>query len=115
MSRFAADENFHGAIVRGLVRRSIDVVRVQDVGLRGESDERILQWAVGDVRVVLTHDRATLIGTAYDLIRAGKPMFGVIAAAQSLSIGAAIDDFELIATCTDPEEWRDRVRYLPLA
>lgn len=114
MIRFAADENFHGAIVRGLVRRTIDVVRVQDIGLRGESDERILEWAVVAERVVLTHDRATLIGSAYELIRAGKRMFGVIATPQSLSIGVAIDDLELIATCTDPEEWRERVGYLPL-
>ena len=35
MLRFAADENFNGDIVRGLLRRNpnVDIVRVQDVGL----------------------------------------------------------------------------------
>ena len=37
---FAADENFNRNIVRGLQRRtaSLDIVRVQDVGLRTAED-----------------------------------------------------------------------------
>jgi hypothetical protein len=42
MIRLLADEDFNGAITRGLIRREIDVVRVQDLGLRGASDERVL-------------------------------------------------------------------------
>jgi hypothetical protein len=40
MLRFAADENFNGDIVRGLLRRNpkLDIVRVQDVGLSGADD-----------------------------------------------------------------------------
>jgi len=115
MIRFAADECFNGAIVRGLLRRGIDVVRVQDVGLRAESDLRVLDWASAAGRVLLTHDTATLIGSAYELVGAGKAMIGVVAVPQSLSTGAAIDDLELIATCSDIEEWRNRVTYLPRA
>ena len=42
MIRFIADEDFDGRIVRGLFRRdaSIDLVRGQDVGLSGASDEK---------------------------------------------------------------------------
>jgi hypothetical protein len=65
-------------------------------------------------RVILTHDKATLLATAYELICAGIGIPGVLVAAQSLSIGVAIDDLVLIATSTEPEEWRDRVGYLPL-
>lgn len=38
--RLAADENFNGAIVRGLQRRlpDLDIVRVQDVGLSSVED-----------------------------------------------------------------------------
>ena len=47
MLRLAADENFNGDIVRGLVRRNpkLDIVRVQDVGLSGADDPSVLQWA----------------------------------------------------------------------
>jgi precorrin-6B methylase 2 len=38
MLRFAADENFNGDIVRGLLRRNpkLDIVRIQDVGLSAQ-------------------------------------------------------------------------------
>jgi hypothetical protein len=43
--RLLADENFNGAIVRGLLRRNpeVDVVRVQDVGLTGSDDPTVLE------------------------------------------------------------------------
>jgi predicted nuclease of predicted toxin-antitoxin system len=45
--KFLADENFDNTIVRGLMRRKpdIDIVRVQDVGLSGEDDPIVLEWA----------------------------------------------------------------------
>ena len=47
MLRLAADENFNGDIVRGLLRRNpkLDIVRIQDVGLSGADDPSVLQWA----------------------------------------------------------------------
>lgn len=41
MLKLAADENFNNDIVRGLLRRNptLDIVRVQDVGLSGADDE----------------------------------------------------------------------------
>jgi len=48
--RFVSDENFDRDIVRGLLRRSpdLDIVRVQEVGLRTASDPVILEWAAQD-------------------------------------------------------------------
>jgi Domain of unknown function (DUF5615) len=114
MIRFAADEDFHGAITRGLLRRGIDVERAQDAQLAGASDERILDWAANAGRVLLTHDRTTLLAVAYSRIQSGAVMAGVIASSQSLTIGAAISDLELIATCSHPAEWVERIAYLPL-
>lgn len=114
MTRFVADENLSGAVIRALMRRNVDIQRVQDVGLRGETDEVVLQWSAEAGRVLVTHDHATLIGLAYDRIRDLQPMAGVIAVAQSLSTGAIVSDLELIARCSEPEEWRDCVSYLPL-
>jgi hypothetical protein len=115
MIRFFADEDFNGAITRGLVRREIDVVRVQDLGLRGAADEQVLEWAADAGRIVLTHDRATLIATAYERVRRRETMLGVIAVSQSLGVGRGILDIELIALCSEAGEWRDRVVYVPLS
>ena len=58
MLRFAADENFNGDIVRGLLRRNpkLDIIRVQDVGLSGADDPSVLEWAADQRRIVVTHD-----------------------------------------------------------
>ena len=63
MIRFLADENFNNDILRGLVRRlpELDIPRVQDVGLKGADDARVLDWATQETRIVLTHDVSTLI------------------------------------------------------
>jgi predicted nuclease of predicted toxin-antitoxin system len=59
MLRLAADENFNGDIVRGLLRRNpkLDIVRVQDVGLSGADDPSVLQSAADRGRILVTHDR----------------------------------------------------------
>ena len=47
MLQLPIDEDVHGDIVNGLRRRQpgLDVVRVQDVGLRQTPDPDILEWA----------------------------------------------------------------------
>ena len=47
MLRFVADEDFTRAIVRSVLRArsDIDIVRVQDVGLRTQEDAVVLNWA----------------------------------------------------------------------
>jgi predicted nuclease of predicted toxin-antitoxin system len=72
MLRLLCDENFNGDIVRGLGAQrhsipaiTIDVVRVQEVGLSGAADSDILAWAAANDRIVVTHDRATMPDHAY--------------------------------------------------
>jgi hypothetical protein len=69
--RFLVDEDFNNNLVRGLLRRNpgTDLVRVQDLGLRGAPDEAVLVRAASEGRVVLTHDVATLIACAYERVR----------------------------------------------
>ena len=116
MLRYVADENFSNTIVRGLSRRepAIDVVRVQDVGLRTRSDPDILEWAGRENRVVLTHDRDTISAAAWQRVRQGEPMPGVIIVGTHLAIGRVIDDLVMIAFCVSPEAARDQVQHLPL-
>jgi Domain of unknown function (DUF5615) len=73
-----ADENFDNDIVRGVLRRNpqIDLVRGQDVGLTGEADPAVLEWAAQQGRVLLTHDVATITKYAYERVEAGLPMQG---------------------------------------
>lgn len=116
MLRFAADENFNNAIVRGVIRRNrgLDLVTVQDSGLSGASDQEVLAWAADEDRVLLTHDVTTMTEFAYERIENDLPMPGIVEVSQGLAIGAVIDDILLLAECSLENEWSGRVLYLPL-
>ena len=85
MLRLLADENLNNRIVRALRLRepSLDLVRVQDVGLRGADDPVVLDWAASEGRIVLTHDASTMTRYAYERVEAGNPMPGVIEVAAT--------------------------------
>ena len=116
MLRLAADENFNGHILRGLLRLSpgLDIVRIQDTDLSGAEDPDVLEWAARQGRVLITHDVKTITGYAYDRVVAGKPMPGVFEVSDSIPIGEAIEDLHFLAACSHEGEWEGQVRYLPL-
>jgi len=116
MLTFLADENFHRAIVRGLLRRrsELDIVRVQDVGLSGVDDPTVLEWCAQNGRLLLTHDVVTITKFAYERVANGLAMPGVIEVKQSIGHGQAIDDILLIAECSLPDEHEGQVLYIPL-
>jgi predicted nuclease of predicted toxin-antitoxin system len=62
MFKLAADASLDGPLYRALRRRlpDLDIVHVQDVGLRTASDPDILEWSAREGRVLLTHDRRTM-------------------------------------------------------
>src|SRR5689334_21144819 len=80
MLAFLADENFNGDIFRGILRENaqVDLVRVQDVGLSGQSDPEVLRWAAENSRIVLTHDLASMPHFADDRVAQRLEMPGVI-------------------------------------
>lgn len=55
-----------------------DIVRVVDVGLKGATDPLVLAWAAEAERILISRDRATLTGFAYERINQGLPMPGVV-------------------------------------
>ena len=113
--RLLTDENFNGAILRGLVRRlpELDIVRVQDVGLIHTDDPDILEWAANEGRILLTHDVATITMYAYERVNQGLPMLGVIEVIATAPIGKIIDDLELFICCSQPDEYEGRIIFHP--
>ena len=114
--RFLADENFDNRILAGLRRRlpAVDILRVQDAGLIGAEDPEILAWAAEEDRILLTHDAATVPDFAYERIRAGAAMPGVIEVPRQMPIGQAVEDLLLVMAAGQPEDWDHQVIYLPL-
>lgn len=116
MLRLAADKNFNNDIVRGLIRRKpgIDLVRIQDPGLSGAHDSEVLEWAVQQGHVLLTHDVSTMTRFAYERVEAGLAMSGVFEVNRRLPIVEMIDELLLLVECSLEAEWEVQVRYLPL-
>ena len=116
MLRLLSDENFNGDIIRGLFLRQpdLDLVRVQDVGLQELDDPTILAWAADNNRIVITHDRATMPSFAYERLAKNELMTGLFVVNDRISIRQAIDEILLLASCTEQEEWKGVVLYLPL-
>ena len=116
MLLLVADENFNNDILRGLLRRnsSLDIVRIQDVGLTHAPDPVVLEWAAQENRVLLTHDRNTITKFAYQRVIQEKPMPGVIEVDRSVPIKIAIDDILLLAVASDSGQWEGQIVYLPL-
>lgn len=116
MIKFVADENFRDHIINGLRERepSVDLVRVQDIGLASTPDPDILEWAADTGRIVLTHDVATMPVHATDRLNAGVPMQGLFLIPQSRQTGEMIDELQLIMECSSADEWTGQITYLPL-
>ena len=116
MLSLLSDENFNGDIVRGLLLRqpNLDLLRVQDVGLREVDDLAILAWAASNERILLTHDRATMPNFAYDRLVRGEPMAGMFVVNDRMPIRQVIDELSLLVDCSEQAEWDGVVLYLPL-
>ncbi|MBG0747311.1 MAG: DUF5615 family PIN-like protein [Planktothrix agardhii KL2] len=116
MLRLLSDENFNGDIVRGLFLRQpdLDLLRVQDVGLRKVDDPEIIDWATSNGRILLTHDRATMPDFAYERLSQGQQMSGLFVINDRMPVRQVIDELLLLIDCSEQDEWKGIVLYLPL-
>lgn len=116
MLRLASDADVNGEIVRGLRRRrpDIDLIRSRDVLPEGTPDPDVLAWAAAENRVLVTNDRNTMVGFAYERVVAGEPVPGLIVTTNEQAVGQAIDDILLIAEYMPEDEIGNQVVvYLP--
>ena len=116
MIRFLTDEDFKSAILEGVRSRlpNLDIIRVQDAGLRTLRDEVILEFAASEDRIVLSHDLKTIRTHATSRLLSDKPMSGLFLIRQNFPIGRAVDEIVMIAVCSRDDEWHGAIEYLPL-
>jgi len=102
------------AITEALRRRGLDVLTSQDDGTTTLEDELLLARANDSGRILFSQDQDFLL-IAAEWQQHGKSFVGIFfSAQQGASIGGLADDLELLLTCCEPTELRDRVTYLPL-
>ena len=116
MLRLLIDENFNHRMLRGLVLRlpQIDYLLVRQIGMSRFRDLELLRWAAQQNRIIITHDKKTMIPDAERCLRRGEPMAGIIFVPEQMAIGRAMNDLEITVECRSQTEMRDRIEYLPL-
>jgi hypothetical protein len=113
--RFQADADLNQMIVLATIRRepSIDFQTAPAAGLAGLADPLVLKRAAQAGRVLVSHDQRTMPRHFCDFV-AEETSPGVIIVPQHLSVAAAAEDLLLIWTMTEPEEWTNRLFFLPV-
>lgn len=108
------DVHVDRAITAGLQQRGVDVLTAQEDGFRTAPDEVLLERATELGRVIFTRDR-DFLAEAKRRQEEGISFIGVIYAHQLRStVGRLVNDLELLAKITEPEEMVDLVQFLPL-
>ena len=108
------DVHIPRAVTTALRLRAIDVLTAQEDGTAESDDRRLLQRATELGRILVSQDE--------DLLREGALRLeehsyfsGIIYSHQlRITIGQMVDDLELIARATSPDEWRGRIEFLPI-
>jgi Domain of unknown function (DUF5615) len=114
--KLIADADFNENLGRGLRRNepSIDFQTAFDGGTRGLEDRQVLELAAAAGRVVVSHDRNTMVGEFFRFLADGHSSPGLIIVTQDTDEGDLIDDLLLLWGASREEELRDRVRWVPI-
>lgn len=98
----------------GLLLRGVDVMTAQLDGTIRLVDSDLLDRASELGRVLFSQD-ADLLAEATMRQRSGKSFGGVIYGHQlDITIGRAIQDLQILAEAGTPEDFENRIEYLPL-
>ncbi len=108
------DVHIPRAILIGLRSRGVDVLTAQEDDHARAEDPNLLDRSTALGRVLVSSD-ADLLAEAHRRQAGGGTFAGLVHAHPlRVSIGRCVEDLELIAKASDPEDMRDRVEYLPL-
>jgi predicted nuclease of predicted toxin-antitoxin system len=108
------DVHIPRAITVGLRLRSVDVITAQDDKSNNLSDPELLDRATKLQRILFTFDDDLLKEAAYRS-QEKIPFAGVIYAHPlKISIGACVQDLEMIAKAGDSKDLANQVIFLPL-
>ncbi len=111
---FMMDQHVPGAISRALTARGVNVLAAFEDKAHLLADEDLLQRATDLKRVLVTQNDDFLV-IAHDWQATGRNFTGLIYCHQlNITIGAAIEDLELLAGCGSPDEFNNRIEFIPL-
>lgn len=113
--RFQADADLQYTIVKAVRQRepSIDFASALDSGLAGVSDPELLERAAQEDRILVSHDRRTMLTHFRARLESGKSSPGLFVVSQGAPLQPVINAIVLVWAASEPSEWRDQVHHLP--
>ncbi len=108
------DVHVPAPVTRALKRCGVDALTAQEDGTARLPDDALLDRARALGRVLFSRDE-DLLREAQARQTSGRSFAGIIYAHQlRVTIGRCVQDLEMMAKVCEPEDFRDRVEYLPL-
>ena len=112
--RFLADADLNENIVRGVKRKesTVDFATAAEGGLIDLPDSQVLDLAARLGRVLVSHDKRTMIDLFYRFIEA-RDSPGILMLKQRCSYADAIESLLIVWGASEAEEWINRLEHLP--
>ena len=118
-ARYLLDENVDSLYHTQLLHRepALTVWKVGALGApaRGTLDDEIPRWCEQNAFVVVTNNRRSMPSHLADHLASGRHIPGIFLLNPSMSIGETIEELVLIWAATDPDEYQDRITFLPVS
>ena len=115
MIRYQADADIHQGIVVAVRRRepAIDFASAADSKLEGVSDPDVLEIAGSQGRILITHDRRTMLDHFRNRLQEGKSSPGVFLVSQFAPLGPVVEALSMVWAASDSAEWQNQVVICP--
>ncbi len=115
MLLFQADNDLKSAIVKAVrqLEPSIDFATAKEGRLDGLSDPEVLDLAMAGGRVLVTHDRRTMLNHFRNHLAEGKWSPGLLVVAQGTHIRLAAEAIITLWAVTQPGELTNQAYHLP--
>jgi hypothetical protein len=113
--RYQADADLHYRIVVAARRRepAVDFTSAADSELKGISDPEVLEIAASQGRILITHDRQTMLEQFRRRLEDGKSSPGVFLVSQFAPLGPVVEALVMVWAASEAVEWRNQVHHLP--
>jgi hypothetical protein len=106
------EDSMDRVLVEALRARGIDILTVQEVGTQGYSDEKQLDWATQQGRVLYSHNIADFCRLHSQWIELGKTHCGIALMQQDTTIGDQVRGIASLIHAKTAEEMVSQLLFL---
>lgn len=113
--RFQADNDVNQTIIKAVLQLepTIDFQTAAAAKILGLPDGQVLAYAASANRLLISHDRKTMPHHFGRFItHTDSP--GLLIVPQKLSVAAVAEELLLVWLASEPSEWLNRIRSMPL-